>query len=225
MQDAVINQIANLLSEFFKAINNLYKTGVLEDLRKIISEIIRKLCKEGLYQALEYESILELMDAKGLKARFCKREKIRYLQDNTIAFQDQAWGDGKILVDYDCSPGFPADRYRSGNKTFVLISLRGVKNRGDIDEFSIKWKILKGFLKKNGYWGTEISHDTVHVKSQIIFPKARPPKRVGILEKNRQRTYGLDRESFRQLPDERWVVTWEKNKPDLYEQYVMNWEW
>jgi len=30
---------------------------------------------------------------------------VRYLQDNVIAYRDQAWGDGEILVDYRCTPG------------------------------------------------------------------------------------------------------------------------
>ncbi len=41
---------------------------------------------------LEYESTLELLDRKGEKAIFKKRQKVRYLQDNIIAYQDQAWG-------------------------------------------------------------------------------------------------------------------------------------
>jgi hypothetical protein len=44
---------------------------------------------------------------------------VRYLQDNMIAYQDQAWGDGEILVDYRRIPGTPVDRYRSGHKTYI----------------------------------------------------------------------------------------------------------
>ena len=59
----------------------------------------------GMYEVLEYESTLELLDAKGQRATFHKREKVRYLQDNVIAYQDQAWGDGEILLQYRCTPG------------------------------------------------------------------------------------------------------------------------
>jgi len=53
-----------------------------------------------MYEVLEYESTLELKDRGGKRATFKKREKVRYLQDNVIAYQDQAWGDGEILVNY-----------------------------------------------------------------------------------------------------------------------------
>jgi hypothetical protein len=106
-----------------------------------------------MYEALEYRSTLELKDRGGKRATFRKRERVRYLQDNVIAYQDQAWGDGEILVNYRCTPGTPVDRSRSGYKTCVLISRRGVKNRGDKDEFNVEWNICQGFLRRSkGIW-------------------------------------------------------------------------
>src|SRR4030042_206218 len=66
--------------------------------------------RQGLYEVLEYESTLELLDRKGEIAIFKKRQKVRYLQDNIIAYMDQAWGDGKFLRDYRCSPGVAVDQ-------------------------------------------------------------------------------------------------------------------
>lgn len=102
---------------------------------KIGRKVMRGFSNEGMYEVLDYESTLELKDKRGENAIVRKREKVRYLQDNIIAYQDQAWGDGEILLNYRCSPGTPVDRYRPGHKTYILISLHDVKNRGDIDEF------------------------------------------------------------------------------------------
>jgi hypothetical protein len=44
----------------------------------------------SLYEVLEHESTLELLDARGVTAHFRKRQKVCYLQDNIIAYQDQA---------------------------------------------------------------------------------------------------------------------------------------
>jgi hypothetical protein len=46
----------------------------------------------GTYEVLKYEAILELKDRGGKRATFKKHEKVRYLQNNAIAYQDQAWG-------------------------------------------------------------------------------------------------------------------------------------
>ena len=109
----------------------------LGDVWEFLRKVMQGLSFEGMYEVLEYESTLELKDREGKRATFKKREKVRYLQDNIIAYQDQAWGDGEILLDYRWAPGTPVDRYRSGYKTHILISRRGVKNKGDVDEFNL----------------------------------------------------------------------------------------
>jgi hypothetical protein len=52
------------------------------------------------------------------------------------------------------------DRYRSGHKTYVLISRREIENRDDVDEFNVEWNIREGFLRHTGYWETHITHQT-----------------------------------------------------------------
>ena len=187
--------------------------------------IINRLANNGIYETLDYESTLELHNSAGTKATFSKRKKIRYLQDNIIAYQDYAWGDGEILLNYRTNRGIPVDRYRSGFKTYILLSLREVKNRGDIDEFHIQWDIRRGFLTEDGYWSADVSQPTRYLKINLIFPKARPPLRLLLEETNRRQTHLLGRDAQQQLPDGRWLVSWETNKPRLYEVYVLRWIW
>lgn len=186
---------------------------------------MQKLCQGEMYEVLEYDSILELHDIKGEKATYKKRQKVRFLQDNIIAFEDQAWGDGKILIDYKCSPGSPVDRYRLDYKTFILISLRSEKSRGDIEEFNIEWGIRQGFLRKREHWSTQIRKPIRSLKSSIIFPKNRPPMKTAVIETNHGRRMSLDESNRKQLPDGRWQVTWEKKNPRLSETYLLEWEW
>lgn len=188
-------------------------------------KVLRGLASEGMYEVLDYESTLELHDVKGTRATFQKQMKVRYLQDEIIAFQDYAWGDGKVLLDYKTSRGREVDRYRSGYKTYILLSLREVRNRGDEDEFQVQWKIKDGSLKPDGYWSTFVSHRMKHVQVNVIFPISRPPTRLFLEESNRKKTQILGNEHRKRLPDGRWWVTWETEKPKLYEMYVLRWDW
>jgi hypothetical protein len=124
----------------------------------------------GRYEVLEYESTLELKDREEETATFRKREKVRYLQDNVITYQDQAWGDGEILLNYRCTPGTPVDRYCSGYKTYILISRHEVKEKGDVDEFNIEWRIREGFLRQAEQWETQVTHRTKRLKINVVFP-------------------------------------------------------
>lgn len=220
-RNAKFSQIKEWVTRYW----NLQYIGVLVELWKIGKNTIWGLTNQGIYETLEYESRLEIQNRKGTRATFGKRKKVRYLQDNIIAYQDYCWGDGEILLNYRSSRGKAVDLYRSGYKTYILLSLREVKNRGDVDEFNIQWNIRNGFLTEDGYWATDISQRTKHIKVNVIFPKSRPPLKLSIEESNRKRTRVLGPEVKRKLPDGRWRITWEMKKPKLYEIYVLRWIW
>lgn len=186
---------------------------------------LQKIAKPGMYIVLNYETTLELLDVEGKNAVLSKIEEVKFLQNNIIAFQDQAWGDGEILLDYQCSPGKAVDFFRNGHKTLVLISLPYMKQKGEYTTFRISWKIKKGFLKPNGFWGTDIDHQTEKVKVNLIFPVLRPPKRVYVEEINTKKLKELDRDNIAKLPDGRWEISWEKQNPRIHEHYIMRWEW
>ena len=198
---------------------------ILAELWKVIRALSRGLADEGMYEVLAYESVLEIKDTKGKRAKFQKRERVKYLQDNIIAYQDQAWGDGNILLDYRCTPGRVVDRYRPGQKTYLLISLRENKSRGDVDEFHIEWHIQDGFTRDVEQWETEVSHRTNQLELRLIFPQERPPIRLWLVEQLQRRAETIKQEALRQLPDGRWLVSWETQKPRLHERYILKWEW
>lgn len=224
MNDNVPNN-SNLREKLLTIAFDLPWLAMIGSLWRIGRKILRGLADEGIYEVLDYECTLELKDRDGKNATIHKREKVRYLQDHIIAYEDQAWGDGEILLDYRCSPGIPVDEYRLGHKTYKLISLREFKNKGDVDEFNIEWRMRNGFLKRTGFWGTSINHRTSKVKVKVVFPKNRPPLRTAITETNLQRTHILKKEGQQKLPDGRQMVIWENSRPRLYEVYVLSWEW
>ena len=162
-----INSLSGGTDQFILAlIGDLYGWG---------KSFIQKITKPGMYEVLNYETTLEILDVKGKDAILTKIEEVRFLQNNVIAFQDQAWGSGKILLDYQCTPGIPVDFYQFAHKTYIVISLRNVMKKGDLTKFEICWKIKKGFREENCFWSTDINHFTKGIKVNVIFPKERPP--------------------------------------------------
>jgi len=89
---------------------------VLEGWR-FIRRLLSRLAQEGMYEILDYDSVLELQDPRGKVAVFKRRQKVKFLQDNIIAYQDYAWGNGNILADYKCSPSVPPDKFRMASGT------------------------------------------------------------------------------------------------------------
>jgi hypothetical protein len=180
---------------------------------------------EGMYEILEFDSTLELVDPKGKTAIFKRRQRVKFLQDNVIAFQDCAWGDGEIFADYKCSPGVEVDRYQEGDRWNVLISLRETKSAGDVEDFYIERKVKRGFTKDEEWRQTEIRHRTKHLRMAIIFPGDRPCRRAVLVERSRNRTIVLDQKHFTDLPDGCQVLTWETRNPRRFEVFTIKWRW
>ncbi len=107
--------------------------AILLDLYRALRLFLSRERREGMYEILDYDSTLELMDPKGEIAVFKKRQRVKFLQDSIIAFEDYAWGDGEIFSEYKCSPGKVVDRHQEGDRWNVLISLRETKSAGDIE--------------------------------------------------------------------------------------------
>ena len=179
---------------------------------------------QGMYEILDYESTLEITDVQGHLAQFHKRQRVRFLQ-NTIAFQDYAWGEGDIFVDYRCTPGTVVDYYREGDRWNILISLRETKSKGDIEEFHIERTITDGFTKAEEWFQAEIRHPTRRLYMAVILPAARPCRRALLRERSQNRTTVLGPQHVRTLPDGRQLITWETACVRHLEVYTLGWEW
>jgi hypothetical protein len=199
--------------------------GILAVVWRLGRRILAFKTQEGIYEVLDLDARLELQDSKGHKAILYKRERVRFLQDNIIAYQDKAWGDGKIFADYKCSPGVAVDRYRDGYRYRILISLRETKNRGNIEEFQIERTIQDGFTKPVEDFQIDIDHTTQKLSLSAVFPRKRIPKRVLLIERNTTRAIALGAEHIQTRPDGRQQVVWRTERPRLFEGYILRWEW
>ncbi len=219
------NQTSNALLQIAVPLIDTHLTTLLAFLWRLSQRTLGERVSPGDYEILEYEAQLELMDVKGEKAIFSKREKVRFLQNNTIAYQDMAWGVGNIFASYTCSPGVPVDTYREGHRYRVLISLREAKHKGDITEFHILRDIEHGFTEPLEDFQHEVSHIMRFASISIIFPKRRHPKSIVLIEQNSTRRFSLGAKYRRLLPDGRLEVMWRTHHPRLFEAYIMHWNW
>jgi hypothetical protein len=211
-----------------KSVLSLFNLNVIDVpilLWKVFHPLFVLFTAPGIYEVLEHEVTLELCDPQGREAVYRKRQKVRFQQNNVIAYQDQAWGAGEIFADYHCTPGIPVDRYREGQRYRILISLRQTKNFGDIEEIRIERTIRNGFTRSIEDLQVETSHFHQQLSINIVFPSSRPPRQMRLIEHNTARTRALSTEHLQQLPDQRYQLHWETDKPHLFERYMVQWQW
>jgi hypothetical protein len=211
----LLHKLLDLLTpDFLRSLLLLYK-----DLRAFIQK------ERGLYEILEYESTLDLLDGRGKMARLTKCQRVKFLQDSVLAFQDYGWGDGETFASYACSPGVVVDRYQEGDRWNVLISLRETKNSGDIEEFHIQRCIKGGFTGKEEWSQVEIRHKTRRLRMRVIFPKGRPCRSARLITRSQHTSRTLGSEHLRELPDGRQQLTWETRDIKQMEVYTLKWRW
>ena len=211
---------------------DLFSTGRLVlllrnvlDVWDLFSELRGRIGYHGMYEIVDYDSTLEILNPKGEKAKLVRHEVIRLLQDNVVAIHDHAWGDGELFAEYRCQPGVPVDFYKDGSKHNVLISLRETKNRGDVIDLWIERVIRDGFPAKNEWLETEIDHWMAHLKLSIIFPRQRRCRRATVTQRSTNDTITLDEQHFSFLSDGRQQLTWENSRPKLHDLYTIKWRW
>jgi hypothetical protein len=197
---------------------------LLLDVLQLVLPFIFRQQPKGQYEILDYDASLEFLDTKGKAALFRKRLRIRFLQDRVIAFQDFAWGDG-IIRKYRCSPGRVVDRYQEGDRQNILISLRGTKSRGDVEDFHIEYAINDGFMREKEWWQVEIRNHTQRLRITIIFPKGRRCRTAVLIRRSRHKVTPLGEEHMSELPDGRQLLAWEAKGIRGLEIYTLQWTW
>lgn len=216
------------LHDFLKRVFQQDLIKVLEkllDTWKVFSRLWDRIHYHGMYEILDYDATLELVDPKGETAIFIRRQVVRFLQNNVVAIHDYAWGDGELFAKYRCRPGVPVDFYEDGSKYHVLISLRETKNRGDVTEFWIERVVKGGFMGKHDWLETEIDHWVRHLKLSIIFPRKRPCRRATLSRRSTGKTTLLSQKHFALLPDGRQKLTWETGRPKFQDRHTIKWVW
>lgn len=205
------------LAFFLRSILDVW--GFIEKMRERIGY-------RGMYEILDYDATLEIMDPEGKEAWLIRHQVIRFLQDNVVAIHDHAWGEGdNIFAEYHCQPGVPVDFYKDSSKYNILISLRETKNRGDVIDLWIERLITGGLTEEEEYLETDVDHLTDHMKVSIIFPQERPCRRAILTQKSSKDTMPLEGRNFSNLTDGRQVLTYETRHPRLNDLYTIKWRW
>ena len=77
---------------------------------------------------------------------------------------------------------------RFGRKGLTVEGLRFQAAQAYERKYKPSAQFWVGFLRRSGFWASEINHYTNKIKMNVIFPKSRPPLQAYMIEKNRQRT-------------------------------------
>jgi len=194
------------------------------DLLESIQTYLRQKSPEGLYEILEYESKLELVDVHGRTARLTKRQRVKFLQDYVIAFQDYAWGEGNVLADYKCSPGFEADRYLEGIAGISSSRCARRNSAGMSRTCSSSENCATHSPRKRNGGKSKCRTARARQNSRSCSLRSGIAEAV-IIERTRKRATHLAASNFKILADGQQLLSWETIEPRRFETYTLKWTW
>jgi hypothetical protein len=181
------------------------------------------------YEILDQEHEWDFVRPDGSLVIHRKRLRVRYL-NQAISIVDYAWGQGNLYAEYSCSPGRVVDRLAVDGQLWVLISLGGVRQRGQEEVLEFRRAVTDGFLSSQE-WVELKGLEARRVSLKVVFPRERPPEQVQIVRR-RESLLGRARERRETvLPDaleetsERKVATVEERIPSLKGSLSLRWDW
>ena len=180
---------------------------------------------QALYEVLHFAVTLELRDPRGQTAVLEREQALRVLQDGVVGLYHQVWGEGELFDDYQVEPGIVADRFQCGAHHITLISLRQIKNRGDVLRLWIRRQVKRGWTQPEEWLEIAVNHRTRYVRVRVVFPAARPPGHVALTEEGTGAVQELDQRSWSVDEQGRTVIAWQKRAPILGETYLLRWSW
>jgi hypothetical protein len=114
---------------------------------------------------------------------------------------------------------------RPGRKATILISIQNIRQFGDQDEFQIELEMKNSFLRNSELWETSVDHPAQRIRTNIIFPSARPSLQVALTEDSIHKSTPVEDENISKMTDGRWMGHWESSKPRFNERYILQWDW
>lgn len=180
------------------------------------------------YEILGQEHEWDLVRPDGSFVIHRKQLHVRYL-NRAISVVDFAWGDGNLFAEYSCRPGRVVDRFIVNDQLWVLISLGGLRQRGEVETLEFKRAITDGFVGQTEW--VQLQELEGRVSIRLVFPKERGPEGVEIIRRGRSRFGRITERRTAVAPaqldsvSERQVLTVKHQRPSRNTSLVVRWKW
>ncbi len=178
---------------------------------------------EPLYEVLNYDAVLELLDTEGRDAVYTKRQTVRFLQNQVTSWYDYGWGNGIAFAEHEVSPGKIVERQLLGSRHRIHIELPEPKSKGEVLTFTVHRSIKNGLLSPSAHWlEAELYHVARRLALRVLLPASRPVRSAHIvsLRAPEPEAVVVLREA-----DGRQSVAYVVPRPTIGERYTLLWDW
>ncbi len=190
---------------------------------KYIEKLATRLSRDrDLYEVKDYRSALDVLDARGMRTIYSKKERIRFLRDNVGSFYDYGWGMGQPFASHRVHPGRIAERRKIGSRYRSLIVFPEPQRRGDEMTLSVHRLMRNAVTGDDGWLEMEVYHKTRRVHLRVTVPRTRTVRAARLVDARRGTTQSV---GVRRVADGRQQFQWSTSSPQVGDRYTLAWDW
>ena len=191
--------------------------------RKHLGRLIAQLDDlRPLYEVKDYQAGLEVLDAKGKRAIYTKRERLRFLRNNVTSLYDYGWGTGEAFASHRVHPGRIVERQKIGSRHRSLVVFPQPKHAGDEMTLSVRRLWKNTLTGHNGWVEMEVYYPTRRARLSVTLPRSRPVRSARLVETRRQ--FSLPSRATT-ISDGRQKLQWSTTAPQVGDRYTLEWDW
>ena len=124
-----------------------------------------------VFEVNDFRVSLDVKDARGHRAVYTRRERVRFLRDHVTTFYDYGWGTGETFASHRITPGRVVDRQRVGPRYRSLVLLPKPKRRGERLTFTVRRAIRRGGFGGRANWlEADIYYKTRRAQLRVSVP-------------------------------------------------------
>ena len=175
-----------------------------------------------LYEIKDYQAGLEVLDAKGKRAIYTKRERLRFLRNDVTSLYDYGWGTGEAFASHRVHPGRIVERQKIGSRHRSLVVLPQPKHAGDEMTLSVRRLWKNTLTGHNGWLEMEVYHPTRRARLSVTLPRSRPVRSARLVETRRRSSLPLQATT---ISDGRQRLQWSTTALQVGDRYTLEWDW
>lgn len=156
---------------------------LLQRLVPLLTQLARQVARwsrrheSAAYHVESFEAELVLLDRRGWRATYHKRERVIVTRDQLRTLNDFNWGNGRQFLGHRVHPGSVIGSAPVGPRVRHLIELPRVVRRGQWLTMRATRQIRGAFTKPADRWlESEVYHHTERLTMRVLFPPGSRPR-------------------------------------------------
>ncbi len=179
------------------------------------------------YEALTYKWEWDIDAPDGSHASLKKTMTVRYLSDTRVIAEMVRADNPPKFVNLKCTPGFIVDEFDAPGERWVIISLRGVRLRGQIETWDLERESLNAFRNPDEEW---VSVDTPgltrSLQMTVVLPPGRRCERAWVEQRSKHRHIELRPDTDIQTRADRTALVFSAIPPYRRDdRFTLRWQW